>query len=103
MAFAAFPVRPARRGGTDAGTHGRTVSPTRAAALAPSYTRSGVSLVEMLRALSVIRRDIHRPGEDGGAGRQLRWVNFRPAENKGGIGFALSPRTEACLRTALIA
>ncbi|XP_060268091.1 MICOS complex subunit MIC60 isoform X10 [Ovis aries] len=50
VAFAALPVRPARRGGTDAGTHGRTVSPTRAAALAPSYTRSGVSLVEMLRA-----------------------------------------------------
>uniref|UniRef100_A0A8C2P348 MICOS complex subunit MIC60 n=1 Tax=Capra hircus TaxID=9925 RepID=A0A8C2P348_CAPHI len=50
VAFAALPVRPARRGGTDAGTHGRTVSPTRAAALAPSYTRSGVSPVEMLRA-----------------------------------------------------
>lgn len=46
-----LPFRYARRGGgTDAGTHGRTVYPTRAAALAPSYTRSGVSPVKMLRA-----------------------------------------------------
>ena len=50
QSLAALPVRPARRGGTDAGTHGRTVYPTRAAALAPSYTRSGVSPVKMLRA-----------------------------------------------------
>ena len=50
VALAVLPVRPARTGGTDAGTLGRTVCPTRAAARAPTYTRGGVSPAEMLRA-----------------------------------------------------
>lgn len=50
VGLAALPVRPARRGGTDASTHGRKVSPTCAAALAPTYTCSAVSPAEMLRA-----------------------------------------------------
>lgn len=86
------PFRCARRGGSP--THARRPCPISTAA-APAYTSQLRTAGRDVAGLSVVRRDLGRPGERGGPGRdRVVKLTGQPTEN--GKAFALSrPRAEA--------